>query len=1768
MTLCSVFLQKTGDKKNKKEELRQVVSNNKFVEREDISNMENLLGLSKRSRDKQRKGKDSVDSSLGKDDRNKEKRDVRSKEKKHHDKNKEKKEDENKEKKPEALAKVVKKREKLIARNKKNKTLSVEEELLLKSLNDWYENIDKNVPEDKLTEEQKVIKKLKSLYEDDSLKEKPVAHKPKNLLAISKPLLDSVFLNPKLEEIVKDPNMPIIEEVENYDSLMECGPPEMRPLPEVPGRSAVRSVDFTKFKEQKKSSIIGRSKSCDDLHALDEKYHSPVLYRSTETEDLRKDVTLVRVERESSIRPSDSVSNPRYSHFAITMDSNLKQKHTEENWEAAKLTGNDPTNIETLESILAALPKDVPENQLTREQRFALRLKKVLDEAERKNTLKKIRKPRKQIDISSPTADSVERNTKLRDILLDPQIQSVRRNSETDNKEGLHFKDPIRQSKSYQDISFSFNVKSDSDNKSLDSTHSTVGDSYGFNKKNSMTETFSSTELDGDANLLSTHDLKNLTSFKENDAKSADDIEMVSNDRDRFQFPQENPDQDLLYNETFNKKNQSTNKGKVLQDAQQMHSSGYYNKDKTYGLEARKFKVKSLEEKYVGKNHIATVVTPEDYIVLLDDSHHKNQSTYVTDTALSRFKVQNVEEHNIGKIHTATVVTPEEYVLVLDDPHHQSNPEPLKVTEEGGIGNVNITTVDTPEEYVSILEDNDGLPILTNSETPKFKVRYLDEADSVHTATVITPTNHSAVLDVTHDKENFSSVANKDAPKFKVRYVDEDEIGKINTTTVIMPEEHSAVLSVARDEKRISDLTNNENFVVETPEDEVGKNHYLTVLKDLHHEDKLFDSLPIFKVEPDEDEIDRNRTATVVLPEEHTIVLDNSHVKNQISDFTDGKSVDFGVESPDDEIVYSEKYVVVLDDSELKDLEDLTYIDTLNRKLVCRGERILEEFTDSENIGNSGRTSDIPDIIIDSSKLPIVTFTENRDSSVRDSLNYEDGSWEVVDQGDEESPGYDYHAILKENRYGVVSPLNIRLTYKDVVKEIKTKFAPIESDTSDLEDDIIAERDTFFDEFFGTKRMKEGPQTDEATSSNGDDIDEEMEEIFVKYLQTPVSKIITQIGNKRDDDFETDDFKELHSIEDQKLDEDKVTSATNFAILAGEDGPEQEKVENNEDFCDFSKGKLSEDDTEIMKTPSGDQNMIADKTLSPDSDTEFVFIRNKQQAHQIAGSVNKNLSLISNNDSTVKQLEKVNTDETDNLSEEELSLLRSLRNVRYSRPLSDFNDKDLRMVKELSTRYLSIPKTPTLSDIDKKSVENSSDCSKTITQTETEDVEKITKEVDEKNILPPIHIIVIPPNQLPCEKGDEDTDIRSKTKHNGNEFEYIAREFEEPKLIQIIDVESPINISIITDEGGRIFKENEDDTKTVEPKFEEIHQEERSFSGGKKPNTEHSGDIPDLVRLPQILPIVMEKQEIKEKESPCEDRLSVPTPAQPHNRITTKSKHDDDDDLNMILAKMSAPNSTSRRRMERYPVKDVEYKDGKPKIILRNTSYEGVKSKLEFFSKFTTEETQQKRQSLNLHSNVATDRRKVKSWAEQFKKKSLDTHSSYEPVYANLESLNLPKNNSVVTTKIEKKPLPVPRSKNLDSFSVKNSDRSDAKDDVSIDEPKMSDCKIISENDTENLNQEHPGSDFNNIGKIKVPDIPVYSETSKVMLEGSPKIDEKVEDLKSGVLRIKKSEKFLEMQGGSSENVGTKDEPENSATGVSTDFLFQRYTKISFHQSN
>ncbi|XP_066255802.1 golgin subfamily A member 4-like isoform X2 [Euwallacea similis] len=347
--------------------------------------------------------------------------------------------------KSEFLAKFIKKRDKKPTARLKSaphqKFMSIEEETLLKSLDMWYGNIDETLPDELLTQEERAVRKLKILFEDEMLKEKPIAHKPKEKLAISKPLLQSVVQNPKLERIFKDPNLPSVEGDVRQSALEEvCSMAGSQTVTNIPKSKSLENINV--FEEQRAESELGSLK-----------------YRSIEIDSCAQGPyrTVSYNRMSSDILPTDSASNPRFSELP---------------------TPNIYVKYENLDEIMQEIPKDT-KSKLIEEQRFMLNLKQSLDEREKESAVKDMSTKKKITirgqEISYPTKESVEKNWKLKEILLNPKIRIAEEKNLDQMEWKQHSTDissalgsPIRlvhnskrsslkaTSKSHEDISFSF----------------------------------------------------------------------------------------------------------------------------------------------------------------------------------------------------------------------------------------------------------------------------------------------------------------------------------------------------------------------------------------------------------------------------------------------------------------------------------------------------------------------------------------------------------------------------------------------------------------------------------------------------------------------------------------------------------------------------------------------------------------------------------------------------------------------------------------------------------------------------------------------------------------------------------------------------------------------------------------------------------------------------------------------------------------------------------------------------------------------------------------------------------------------------------------------------------------------------------------------------------------------------------------------------------------------------------------------------------------
>jgi hypothetical protein len=333
------------------------------------------------------------------------------------------------------------------------------EAMLMASLDRRYKAIE-NLSDDQLTEEQRAVKVLKMHYDGNTPRQKPVARKPKSKLAISKPSLESVISNPKLEKIVGDAAVPNVERAsffsDDEDNRKSLWTPTRSSLLDDLGPSIDEVI------ASRKSAARAQSDA-----GLPPPQPQVELRRSRSVNDLSG-------EEEPSLRRYDSTDN--------LLALNKKEK---------KLRKKSTVNFDTLERICREIDPNTPEDQLTKEQRMALRMREFLSTSERKATLKKNPKlRRKKVLITRPTKESVEKNVKLRQIMNDPIMRSVvpeaskvvKRSKVLKKGDKERHSMPVAlqpkktnlkptKSKSYNDISFKFqsiNMYSEQDGKHFD----------------------------------------------------------------------------------------------------------------------------------------------------------------------------------------------------------------------------------------------------------------------------------------------------------------------------------------------------------------------------------------------------------------------------------------------------------------------------------------------------------------------------------------------------------------------------------------------------------------------------------------------------------------------------------------------------------------------------------------------------------------------------------------------------------------------------------------------------------------------------------------------------------------------------------------------------------------------------------------------------------------------------------------------------------------------------------------------------------------------------------------------------------------------------------------------------------------------------------------------------------------------------------------------------------------------------------------------------
>lgn len=300
--------------------------------------------------------------------------------------------------------------------------LSKQEKEQMEYINKLYYKIGPKLPEDQLSETDKAIVRLKKIFDQEVMhvKAKPVANKSKSSLDISAPFVTSVMCNTKLEEISRNP--------------------KIKPANIVRNEAFFATHDLSEAK---------RSKSLDDLHFLEDKRLSRNSFQRANTlENLCTDEHIVLRPANSRLKLNLTKGTYRFTkkdEDKLEARDTIVQSvgHTQSDFEATdsflfeKPVQHPPKKVsyENLEEMYRKIDMSLPEEQLSKQEQFVVRLKRGLDEMGRKNTLRK--HPgfvRKKVDISRPTQESVLRNLPLVNILNDPGIHSVETKPEEPKK--------------------------------------------------------------------------------------------------------------------------------------------------------------------------------------------------------------------------------------------------------------------------------------------------------------------------------------------------------------------------------------------------------------------------------------------------------------------------------------------------------------------------------------------------------------------------------------------------------------------------------------------------------------------------------------------------------------------------------------------------------------------------------------------------------------------------------------------------------------------------------------------------------------------------------------------------------------------------------------------------------------------------------------------------------------------------------------------------------------------------------------------------------------------------------------------------------------------------------------------------------------------------------------------------------------------------------------------------------------------------------------
>lgn len=315
------------------------------------------------------------------------------------------------------------------------KRLSETEKEQLEYITRLYAEIDPDTPEDRLTEIEKGVVKLKKYFEEqlNYNKPKPIANKEKELLEISPPLEESVMTNDKLGKISQNPLIRPAEPPDNNKS------------------SLIRNEAF--FASCERLHLLEppalRSKSMNDIYFKQDEPLSVCLKHFNTTEDLTTDLYdnvilrpgnsrlqlnitegTYRIAKSPAIpensRPT-SIEESRNS-FTKSMLNNEDSFYNTNSFFYQEPVKYDNIKYENLEYLYSKIDRSRPEESLSKEDRFVLRLKRALDEMGRKNTLRKSKISRKRkLGISGPTKESVMSNAKLTKIINDPNVQQIKK---------------------------------------------------------------------------------------------------------------------------------------------------------------------------------------------------------------------------------------------------------------------------------------------------------------------------------------------------------------------------------------------------------------------------------------------------------------------------------------------------------------------------------------------------------------------------------------------------------------------------------------------------------------------------------------------------------------------------------------------------------------------------------------------------------------------------------------------------------------------------------------------------------------------------------------------------------------------------------------------------------------------------------------------------------------------------------------------------------------------------------------------------------------------------------------------------------------------------------------------------------------------------------------------------------------------------------------------------------------------------------------------